>query len=144
MGSAAFLRNCWYVAAWDHEIGPEQLFQRTILGQSLLLFRTSAGNVVALDNKCCHRHAPLSLGRREGDCVRCMYHGLKFGPDGKCVEIPGQTAIAFDEDQRIVEAQQQLIDSTPASEMIGLIADTALANFRNLYQRALQKEHTDS
>jgi hypothetical protein len=49
-------------------------------------------------------------------------------------------AAAFDEDQRIVEAQQQLIDSTPASEMIGLIADTALAHFRNIYQRALDEE----
>jgi hypothetical protein len=47
---------------------------------------------------------------------------------------------AFDEDQRIVEAQQQLIDSTPASEMVGLIADTALAHFRNVYQRALDQE----
>jgi phenylpropionate dioxygenase-like ring-hydroxylating dioxygenase large terminal subunit len=93
MEPAAFIRNTWYVAAWDHEVGPEALFQRTILGQSILFFRTSLGNVVALDNKCCHRHAPLSLGRREGDCVRCMYHGLKFGADGRCVEIPGQTAI---------------------------------------------------
>jgi vanillate O-demethylase monooxygenase subunit len=93
MSSAAFLRNCWYVAAWDHEVGAEQLFQRTILGQSILFFRTSVGKVVALDNKCCHRHAPLSLGRREGDCVRCMYHGLKFDPSGKCVQIPGQDRI---------------------------------------------------
>jgi phenylpropionate dioxygenase-like ring-hydroxylating dioxygenase large terminal subunit len=93
MSTSPFLRNVWYVAAWSHEVGPDQLFQRTILGQSLLFFRTSLGKVVALDNKCCHRHAPLSQGRREGDCVRCMYHGLKFGADGRCIEIPGQTAI---------------------------------------------------
>ena len=32
-------------------------------------------------------------GRLEGDCVRCMYHGLKFDPTGKCIQIPGQDNI---------------------------------------------------
>jgi len=88
-----FIKNCWYVAAWEHELLDERLLQRTILNESILFFRTSDGQVVALDNKCCHRHAPLSLGRREGDCIRCMYHGLKYDRHGRCVEIPGQTAI---------------------------------------------------
>jgi vanillate O-demethylase monooxygenase subunit len=88
--SGSFVRNCWYVAAWDHEIPPEALFERRILGESLLFYRKGSGQVVALDNKCCHRHAPLSLGRKEGDCVRCMYHGLKYDAEGRCVEIPGQ------------------------------------------------------
>jgi vanillate O-demethylase monooxygenase subunit len=52
-----------------------------------------AGTVTALSSKCCHRRAPLSLGRKEGDCVRCMYHGLKYDANGICVEIPGQQAI---------------------------------------------------
>jgi vanillate O-demethylase monooxygenase subunit len=88
-----FIRNSWYVAAWDHEILDGALFERTILGESILLFRTADGAVVALDNRCCHRQAPLSLGRREGDCVRCMYHGLKYDASGRCIEVPGQTAV---------------------------------------------------
>jgi vanillate O-demethylase monooxygenase subunit len=88
-----FVRNCWYVAAWDHEVLAETLFQRTILGESIVFYRTSTGQIVALDNKCCHRHAPLSLGRKEGDCIRCMYHGLKYDAAGTCVEIPGQKHI---------------------------------------------------
>jgi phenylpropionate dioxygenase-like ring-hydroxylating dioxygenase large terminal subunit len=88
-----FIKNCWYVAAWDHELLGDKLLQRTILNESILLYRTSDGRAVALNNKCCHRHAPLSLGRREGDCVRCMYHGLKYDQHGRCVEIPGQRAI---------------------------------------------------
>lgn len=88
-----FLRNCWYVAAWDHEIDRDALFERTLLGDSVLFYRTASGTIVALDNRCCHRHAPLSLGRKEGDCVRCMYHGLKYDATGRCVEIPGQSAI---------------------------------------------------
>ena len=89
----AVIREAWYVAAWDHEVQGEALFERQIIGQSLLFYRTADGTVVALSNKCCHRHAPLVLGRREGDCVRCMYHGLKYDATGRCVEIPGQQAI---------------------------------------------------
>jgi len=88
-----FIRNCWYVAAWDYELKEGELFQRTILNESILLYRASDGTPVALNNRCCHRHAPLSLGRREGDCVRCMYHGLKYDRNGQCVEIPGQKSI---------------------------------------------------
>lgn len=88
-----FLRNSWYVAAWDYEIGQDGLFHRRILNESILLYRTADGSVVALDNRCCHRHAPLSAGRKEGDCVRCMYHGLKYDPTGRCIEVPGQTVV---------------------------------------------------
>ena len=89
----AFLQNCWYVAAWDHEILGDTLLQRTICGESIVLFRTMDGEPTALANKCCHRHAPLHLGRKEGDCIRCMYHGLKYDATGRCVEIPGQESI---------------------------------------------------
>src|SRR5690242_21879401 len=88
--SQAFLTNCWYVAAWDHEIIDGRLLERTILEKPVVLYRGDSGRVVALDNRCCHRGAKLSNGRREGDDLRCMYHGLKFAPDGKCIQIPGQ------------------------------------------------------
>ncbi|MDR7152537.1 vanillate O-demethylase monooxygenase subunit [Hydrogenophaga palleronii] len=87
-----WLRNCWYVIAWDHEIpaaDDPKLFTRTVLGEPVLVYRTGTGDIVALEDRCCHRHAPLSVGRREGDCVRCGYHGLKFDPQGHCVEAPG-------------------------------------------------------
>jgi vanillate O-demethylase monooxygenase subunit len=87
-----WLRNCWYVIAWDHEIPPAgspELFTRTVLGEPILVLRTAAGELAAMEDRCCHRLAPLSKGRREGDCVRCGYHGLKFEPTGRCVEAPG-------------------------------------------------------
>ncbi len=84
-----FVRNCWYVVAWDHEIPADGLFHRTVLGEPLLLYRTADGAIVALEDRCCHRHAPLSHGRKEGDCVRCGYHGLKFDARGICIEVPG-------------------------------------------------------
>ena len=89
----AFLMNCWYVAAWDYELIDGKLLPRTLLDKPVVLYRGDSGRVVALDNRCAHRGAKLSNGRREGDCLRCMYHGLKFDPSGKCVQIPGQDNI---------------------------------------------------
>jgi len=88
-----FIRNCWYVAAWDIEVPAEGFLNRTLLNEPVLLYRDTQGRAVALENRCCHRGAPLHLGRKEGDCVRCLYHGLKFDPSGACVEIPGQERI---------------------------------------------------
>ena len=88
-----FIRNCWYVAGWNDEVKEDGFLARTILNTPLALWRDSNGKVVAFDDRCCHRGARLSLGRREGDCVRCGYHGLKFSADGVCVEIPQQERI---------------------------------------------------
>lgn len=82
-------RNCWYVAAWDHEVPAGRMLARRILGVPLLLYRRADGQVVALEDRCPHRQAPLSCGRLEGDHVRCGYHGLRFGSDGRCLEVPG-------------------------------------------------------
>lgn len=101
-----FLENCWYVAAWDHEVLGDTLLARTLLGRSILLYRTESGKTVAMDNRCCHRHAPLHLGQKEGDCVRCMYHGLKYDPTGRCVEIPGQDVVPPKFRQRVYPTLQ--------------------------------------
>ena len=81
------------MAAWSHEVGSDTLFERTLLGEPILLYRDPAGQSIALTNRCCHRHAPLSLGRKEADCIRCNYHGLKFDRTGRCVEAPGQASV---------------------------------------------------
>ena len=87
-----FVRNCWYVIAWDHEIPAEQpngaIFTRTVLCEPIVVYRSSGG-LVALADRCCHRGAPLSKGRLEGDNLRCGYHGIVFNPQGQCIEVPG-------------------------------------------------------
>jgi len=88
-----FLRNSWYVAAWNHELIDGRKLARTILERPVVIYRGTSGRVVALDDRCCHRAAPLSMGRIEGDDIRCMYHGMKFEPGGKCIQIPGQDVI---------------------------------------------------
>jgi len=87
-----FLRNYWYVAASEGEVGRKPL-PRTILGEPVVMFRTEAGLPVALEDRCAHRHLPLSMGKLCGDTVQCHYHGLRFAADGSCVHIPGQQHI---------------------------------------------------
>ncbi len=90
-----FLQNCWYCAGWgtDVGLGSRDLVVRKIAGRSILLYRTPQGALVAMEDRCPHRSAPLSLGRKEGDAVRCMYHGMLFGPDGHCRQVPGMDKI---------------------------------------------------
>jgi phenylpropionate dioxygenase-like ring-hydroxylating dioxygenase large terminal subunit len=87
-----YLKNAWYVAAWDREVGRAPL-ARTFLDEPVVLYRKADGAPVALEDRCCHRHLPLSMGRLEGDDLRCGYHGLRFDASGACVEIPGQASV---------------------------------------------------
>jgi len=84
----SYLRNTWYVIAWDDEVVAGALFHRRALGEDILLVRDADGVVHALRNRCPHRFAPLHLGRLDGGIIECAYHGLRFDLDGRCVHNP--------------------------------------------------------
>lgn len=88
-----YVRNAWYVAGWSQELAAEAPQAITILDEPIVIWRTATGAVHALEDRCVHRLAPLSLGRCEGDRLRCMYHGLLFDSAGAVAEIPGQAVI---------------------------------------------------
>jgi phenylpropionate dioxygenase-like ring-hydroxylating dioxygenase large terminal subunit len=88
-----FLKNVWYVGAWSHEVAADKIFPRTLLSQGVVFWRKADGEVVAMADHCPHRWAPLSAGRREGDAIRCMYHGLLFDGRGACIDVPGADQI---------------------------------------------------
>jgi phenylpropionate dioxygenase-like ring-hydroxylating dioxygenase large terminal subunit len=87
-----FLRNGWYSAIWSHEL-KEKPVGKTFLNEKVVLFRSDRGRVGALEDCCCHRAAPLSLGELAGAYLACGYHGLKFDVNGQCVEVPGQPEV---------------------------------------------------
>jgi phenylpropionate dioxygenase-like ring-hydroxylating dioxygenase large terminal subunit len=82
-----FIFDEWYVAAFGDEVG-RSFLARTLLGKNVLLYRTEAGKVVALDDRCAHRSYPLSSGELDGDTVVCGYHGFRYNADGDCIEVP--------------------------------------------------------
>lgn len=87
-----FVKNSWYVAAVANELNGG-LLARTILREPIVLFRMPDGGLAALEDRCCHRNAPLSKGTLTDRGVRCGYHGLLFDADGACVEVPGQPTV---------------------------------------------------
>lgn len=84
---AGFLKNAWYVVAWSDEVGRE-LLERTVLGESLVLYRRQDGSPVVMGNRCPHRFSPLHMGKLLGDEVECPYHGLRYDSSGSCVLNP--------------------------------------------------------
>jgi phenylpropionate dioxygenase-like ring-hydroxylating dioxygenase large terminal subunit len=84
-----FAPDCWYAAGFPDEFG-RALVGRTFLGEPVVLFRTEAGELVALEDRCSHRRLPLSVGRLKGDTVECGYHGLVYDCSGACIKVPGQ------------------------------------------------------
>lgn len=83
-----FLHNTWYLTAWSADVKPGALFSRTILERPILLLRDAGGAIIALDDRCPHRFAPLSLGRFDGTTITCGYHGLQFDTSGICTRNP--------------------------------------------------------
>lgn len=90
--AASHLQDMWYAAALSREIEAAP-FARTICDEDVVFFRTDDGTVAALEDRCAHRHAPLSLGSIVGDGIQCGYHGLVFNRDGACVRVPGQDQV---------------------------------------------------
>jgi phenylpropionate dioxygenase-like ring-hydroxylating dioxygenase large terminal subunit len=83
----AFIKESWYAALWVADLGTAPI-RRTYLGTPVVLYRGAAGQPIALADSCPHRFAPLSRGKLHGDAIQCLYHGLRFGPDGRCVHNP--------------------------------------------------------
>ena len=88
-----FPRNFWYVAAWDWEVRRQELFRRTICGKPIVFWRKGDGTPAALEDRCCHRHLPLSHGKLRGDDVECLYHGLVYDSAGACTHVPSQKLV---------------------------------------------------
>ncbi|MBS0284916.1 MAG: Rieske 2Fe-2S domain-containing protein, partial [Proteobacteria bacterium] len=82
-----WITNRWYVAAWDSEVDRAPI-ARTICGEPVMLYRKLDRSVVAMRDACPHRLLPLSMGIKEGDAIRCRYHGLLIGPGGTAIEMP--------------------------------------------------------
>jgi vanillate O-demethylase monooxygenase subunit len=80
------LRRCWHPVARPAEIS-EQPLKVLLLGEPWVLYR-AGGEIVAFADRCPHRRTPLSIGRCESGLLQCAYHGWRFDPAGRCVEIP--------------------------------------------------------
>jgi vanillate O-demethylase monooxygenase subunit len=52
------------------------------------MYRLDGGALIASEDRCPHRFAPLSRGQKTASGVQCAYHGLQFDRTGRCVRNP--------------------------------------------------------
>ncbi|NBW77702.1 MAG: aromatic ring-hydroxylating dioxygenase subunit alpha [Betaproteobacteria bacterium] len=82
------LKDLWFPICPSDFVkdNPISLFR---LGYKIALWRDATGKVHALEDRCPHRGAPLSLGVILGDRIACAYHGVEVRQDGTVMRVPG-------------------------------------------------------
>lgn len=90
------MRRYWVPAVLSSEVaepdGPPVRVK--LLGERLLAFRNTNGDVGLVDEFCAHRGASLFLGRNEECGIRCSYHGWKYDIHGRCLDLPSIPEVA--------------------------------------------------
>ncbi|MGL4858487.1 MAG: Rieske 2Fe-2S domain-containing protein [Enterobacteriaceae bacterium] len=81
------IRGVWYpvLASWEVHHHPLGI---TRLNEQIVIWRDTEGEVHALEDRCPHRGARLSLGWNLGDRIACWYHGVEVNGTGKVVDVP--------------------------------------------------------
>jgi 5,5'-dehydrodivanillate O-demethylase len=91
------LRRYWHVVAAASELSEAAPIKAVrLLGEDLTLFRMPPAEgepqpkygLVA--SRCPHRGASFIHGLIDCEGIRCIYHGWKFAPDGKCLDQPAE------------------------------------------------------
>ena len=84
---ATGIRDLWYPVSpsWKVRNAPIGV---TRLGERIVLWRDAEGRVHALEDRCPHRGARLSLGWNLGDRVACWYHGIEIDGGGTVKKVP--------------------------------------------------------
>src|SRR5215469_13899539 len=88
------MRQYWVPAMLSSEVpwADSDPVRVMLLGEKLIAFRDTNGQVGLIQNHCPHRGASLFFGRNEEAGLRCVYHGWKFAIDGTCVDMPNEPA----------------------------------------------------
>jgi vanillate O-demethylase monooxygenase subunit len=82
----------WYPIARSEDLRDQPL-GALLLEEQLVLYRTHDAVIVAAD-RCPHRGMRLSLGQCRDHALTCPYHGLVFGHDGNCTQVPAHPQLA--------------------------------------------------
>lgn len=78
----------WYPLARAGALKPGRLLGVAFAGAPIVLARSAAGRLFALEDRCAHRQFPLSKGLIRGERLQCGYHGWCYDAGGRCVEVP--------------------------------------------------------
>ena len=81
-------RSFWYpVMPVDHLAdGKPRPFR--LLGEDIVVWKVADDRYAAMEDRCCHRTAKLSMGWVENERIVCAYHGWAYDCSGQCVSMP--------------------------------------------------------
>jgi phenylpropionate dioxygenase-like ring-hydroxylating dioxygenase large terminal subunit len=85
----AAIAQSWYVAAKSGAVTPGRTKAFELGARRIALYRDQHGRAHAVDARCPHLGADLTLGMVCSDGLQCAFHGWTFGPDGACTRAPG-------------------------------------------------------
>lgn len=84
------LRRYWWPVAVAAQLDEEPVLPVRLLGESLALYRSPAGALGLVAQRCPHRGASLAYGIPEDTGLRCPYHGWIFDSTGACLDMPAE------------------------------------------------------
>lgn len=83
------LMHSWYHVASSSELKNGQIITKKLCNTEVVIYRTKAGDIRAIDPYCPHLGAHLGHGGRiVGESIECPFHGWQFDVAGKCTTIP--------------------------------------------------------
>lgn len=75
--------RAWYAIEYIDRLKPGSVATYTVCDREVVLFRTSAGRVAAVDPYCPHLGAHLGQGDIVGELLECPFHGWRFDRTGQ-------------------------------------------------------------
>ena len=157
------LRNQWNCVAASSEVTDRPVAMKR-LGEKLVLWRDADGKVQALEDRCPHRGAALSIGEVRDGVIACAYHGVRVDGGGRVVEVPampscplkGQTLVRrypavehyqaiwayFGEDAHAAPPPLELPDELVSPEWSGVLhVDTWDNHYQYIYDNLCDPMH---
>lgn len=86
------LRRYWQPISAQSELDRDPVRPVRLLGEDVVLFRSEAGTLGLVANRCAHRGLDLAYGVPQQNGLRCAYHGWTYDEAGHVVDMPFEPA----------------------------------------------------
>ncbi len=128
----------------------------------MVIFRDQNGDVGAVEDRCCHRGAPLHLGKVMEKGLQCGYHGLTPETETSCFyfwsaangyrqddpsateQLFSEIDTAFQQDKHVVQLQQERLAELGEGGLIDVVADSARIHMRRTVDRLIDEDRQRS
>src|SRR5438093_8534845 len=86
------LRRYWHAFMPAADLDKDPVQPVRLLGEDLVLFRDTRGQLGLVAHRCAHRGISLAYGIPQDNGLRCAYHGWTYDSQGHVVDMPFEPA----------------------------------------------------